>query len=383
MEELSSEFEGLSVGKREYNFKTLLNSNKEYTSWRLQNFALNSKEIGTIVKFHKTGRYIVNDETYRPVLKKNICSYIDNPSQIKNIKKSYIGHNLLTGFETYVPLTWDKLNDLDGLLKFIEDWNTNNNSCISGDFEFTIISLRHHFIDLLMVPFQTTGVSLIATYHNGMILLSEDRASGRKFTGIHSRNLGIKQICYTGFELENILVENYVSDDNFYSIVEHIWSKNIKVILQCEMDSYNPVKNTYTEIKSSVNFNLKNEVHRRKLLRMWIQTSLIPESDLIIGFRDPYNNQLLSLKNYERVDIYNKLFQTRNNSNGFKRFYDFNGSIAVQWSNFILPKICELIKAQLQGNSTQSFRLKVGANLQISLISLKKSPKGLIPEWFE
>lgn len=387
-DELTADISKLSLqhgSQNTVNCKGFVHSNVSHFPSVPCKFFQESREIGTFTRMVSSGKYLFDDKLGLRPLKDDICEYIHNPAKnASKIKTQYLGYDLLNGFEDYIPLSEDELNSMDGILNFIGNWEEKNGKKYGLENKFTIVSNRHHLIDLIMCPFSPEEANLIVTYLDGLLIISSDKSKPKEDSGIRSKDTRVRKLCYTGFELENLVTKGKVDSPGmhtcFYSIVENKLTEDVSLLLQAEMDSYNPKTDNYVELKCSVNFQLKNSNHRRKLLRMWIQTGLVPRTDLLVGFRDPYYNQLDALKPYTRDEIYKK-FSTRN-LNGNRKYYNFNSTIAVQWSHHVIAKITELVDKNLTDEPLQSFKLTLTRDLQLSLTKLANTPAGLIPEKF-
>ena len=145
------------------------------------------------------------------------------------------------------------------------------------------------------------------------------------------------------------------------------------------MDSYNPTLETYTEIKCFSKVKISSPVHRRKLLKTWLQTSLVPSSDIIIGTRDPYTGTLENIEHFTRK----KLLERFNNRNiqPFDNYYNFNARLAVEWLQFCVESICTLVsKNRDHANrpNIQSFRVTIDKNHNIHINALDSTPQNVV-----
>ncbi|CDO94195.1 unnamed protein product [Kluyveromyces dobzhanskii CBS 2104] len=324
--------------------------------------------------------YVVGDSkmwdatSNKPKLKPEVCDYIKSSNwKSPAIRDSFVGFDLTKGYDEYVPLPRDILNSVDILTEAYERYE----KALNKD-KTTFISLRHHLIDIIMCPFQNEPVSLIMTVlPDKNILISVDKSKSKP-NGIHDvANPHARKICYTGFALEDLLTEptnsSGVSDHElFYSIVRGSVDNDIDLFFQAEIDSINTTTDTYTEIKSSVHFRMSNTYHRRKLLRMWIQTTLLPKSDLLIGFRNCYSNELEQLKAYKIQDIYNKV-SNRSLVNKPGKFYRFNPNIANDWFHYIFKVIRIHLLSMSQETPSKSFKVLIDANLTLSIQPISPS----------
>ncbi|CAG99136.1 Dxo1p [Kluyveromyces lactis] len=319
--------------------------------------------------------YIINDATLlwneasrKPRLRPEVCTYIkDSKWENKAVKDSFIGIDLTKGYDDYVPLDRNVLNSLVILKEAYQRYEKTLNP-----EKTTFVSLRHHIIDIIMCPFLDEPLSLLMTVQpDKNILISVDKSKDKP-NGIHeTRNSFNKKICYTGFALEDLLIESpteghILEHELYYSIVHGSLNDEIDLLIQAEMDSINTLTDTYTEIKSSVHFKLGNTYHRRKLLRMWIQTNLLPKSDLLIGFRNSYSNELEQLKAYKIQDIYHKI----NNSSIVGKpgkFYKFNPNVANDWFQHIFQVLKQNLLLLSQESTSTTFKVQIDTNLTLSI----------------
>lgn len=321
-----------------------------------------------------------NSLSTKPALRKEICNFIAQNKWDDDISKNrFIGSNLTEGYEDYVPLPQEVLDSVDLLMQAYDKYNEG----LDTMNKTTFISLRHHIIDIIMCPFQNETVSLIMTVlPDRNILISVDK-SQCKPNGIHQlTDPNIRKICYTGFALENLLIDSSENENDsqehelYYSFVRGIINDDVEIFFQAEMDSYNPLTNSYTEIKSSVNFNLNNAYHRKKLLRMWVQTNLLPRSDLLIGFRNPYSNELEQLRPYKIQDIYQKV-NNRSILGRPGKFFRYNAVVARDWFHHIFSILKTNLLSLAEPDKLSSFKVQLDPNLNLSITPTTQSIKDL------
>lgn len=289
-------------------------------------------------------------------------------------KIPYLGVNLYDGYEDYIPMSPKLLDDSTGCFEYIKHWEAQGTKKYN-EGKITVISPRHHIVELVMALFQTDSVAIICTYvGGGRILFSEDQSMSTAKTGIHSSNLMTKKICYSGFSFEDKLKASEGTNDSpFFSIVEGELNDRITLLLRCEMDAYNKVKGCYTELKCFTKLKMHNIHHRRKLLKTWVQIGLIPSSDLIVGTRGTQAGELEDLLWFSKESLYRKV----NNSSlpSYHSFANFNADIAVQWFHHCIESICDLIMNNITKSSLQSFKITIDAGRNISIKKLSKVPK--------
>ncbi|AGO14197.1 AaceriAER404Cp [[Ashbya] aceris (nom. inval.)] len=336
-----------------------------------------SREVGTA--FRRGLSYDMDDKRNLPLLNDDICEYISDRSKSKLI--GYVGSDLSVGSDTFQPVTREELNCLHGLLKFIDKWEADNAATYSSRAKFTIVSPRHHILDILMAPFGSEACQLVFTAHRGLLFITP--APCQKQTGINSPSSAIRKICYTGFELERLLTANSGAESgSFYSLIEARLESDIKLLLQCEMDAYNPKRRKYTEIKSSIDFNVRNVQHRRKLLRIWAQTALLPATDLLVGFRDPSLHVLKTLVPYTVDQIAQKL-HIRDLARSHAASFNFNPEVAKDWIHYAIREICERLSILVNATSPspQSFLVEIDKNLQMKIKSTPVDYSEVFGNW--
>ena len=122
---------------------------------------------------------------------------------------------------------------------------------------------------------------------------------------------------------------------------------------------------------------MKSPQHRKKLLKTWLQTGLCPESDIIIGIRDPADGILHDILQYTRTALYRK-FNNRNLT-PFNKDFNYNANIAVEWTHHCLKSVSRLVKLNIdQGiQAPQSFKIKIDSLHNISIRKLQSTPHGV------
>ncbi|CUS21817.1 LAQU0S04e01486g1_1 [Lachancea quebecensis] len=333
------------------------------------------KEVGTMTHWVDSDEFELGCSQGAPRLKRDLGLFTITGKLAKT--NSYVGHDLLEHYDEFQPLTPNQLEDMSGVFEFLSKWEGNHGSPFNSDSEFTIVCSRHNLIDLIMAPFSDEDVHFNVQYVNGYLHISPDKQFQKKDVGIYSRESNIRKICYTGFELENLVTETPTGarKSAFYSLVQGKLSKNIKFLFKAEMDCFNPAKRSYTEIKCTTGLRVKSAFHRRKLLRMWVQTSLVPSTDLLIGIRDPYYHQLSSFERYTRQELYQK-FNNRNLS-VLKKKYNYNANISVQWFRHLVKRICQTIGPYVEKApaETMNFKLILTKKLDLELRKLDTPSK--------
>ncbi|SCU79836.1 LADA_0B03444g1_1 [Lachancea dasiensis] len=308
-------------------------------------------------------------------LKPDMSKFIQDGSRCH--VSNYFGHDLLTHYDQFIPLATDQLENMQGIQNFI-----NQSGSVKKDEKLTIICSRHNLVELIMSPFSNQDVCLSAVYSNGVLHLFPDKLASRQATGIHSNDERMRKLCYTGFELENLVTTPAHSQEKtvFYSIVRGRIDSHLECLFKAEIDCVDPTTGIYTEIKCSAGIKPQNSYHRQKLLRMWVQTSLIPRTTLLVGIRDPYYNQLTSFERYTRGQLYRKF----NNSNlkFIRQNYNCNANISVQWFHHIMKVIqscvCQYVVAQGSDDSPLSFKISLSKDLLLRIRKLKNKPPGSI-----
>ncbi|CAR24444.1 Dxo1p [Lachancea thermotolerans CBS 6340] len=339
------------------------------------------KEIGTMTHWIDSDKFELGRKQSAPHLKKDLGLFTITKKLAKT--NSYVGHDLLEHYDDFQPLTPNQLEDMSGVFEFLNKWEGDHGKPYSSGSDFTIVCSRHNLIDLIMAPFSDEDVHFNVKYINGYLHIFPDKQFQKKDDGIYSSESNIRRICYTGFELEDLVTETQpgAPKSAFYSLVQGKISKNIKLLFKAEMDCFNPAKRSYTEIKCTTGLKVKSAFHRRKLLRMWVQTSLVPSTDLLIGLRDPYYHQLSSFECYTRQELYQK-FNNRNLSL-LKKKYNYNANISVQWFRHLVKRLCQTITPYVEKTPTEavSFKLTLTKQLELRLRKIetpstaKESPK--------
>lgn len=332
------------------------------------------QEVATITHLLDTDEFLLDDKLGMPELVQDLCEFTES-GKLAN-KGKYIGHDLLDHFDEYVPITPKQLEDMAGVQAFLERWKQLHGRSFCDNADFTIVCSRHNLIDLIMMPFSDEDVHLKIQFSNGYLNLSPDAQYQKTDQGIHSGDTKIKKICYTGFELENLITATSKPDvrSSFYSLVEGKLGDGIKLLLKAEMDCFNSSTRSYTEIKCSSGLKVKSTYHRRKLLRMWVQTSLVPSTNLLVGIRDPYYHQLTSFECYTRSQLYRKFNNQR--LTVMRKNYNYNATISVQWFRHVIQQLCQMIKPFIEKGSKEevNFRLTLRKNLTIKLRKMPETP---------
>lgn len=294
-------------------------------------------------------------------------------------KLPYLGCDLYEGHENYKPLSSSELDSSRCCFRYIDriEKRKIRNFCKDN---VTIISPRHHIVDLVMALFHDNEVSIICTnLGKGKILFSEDKSASQE-SGLCSKNPMTRKICYSGLALEDKLTTSHDGKKGpFYSVVEGKLDHRITLLLRCEMDAFNPITETYTELKCFAKLNAQENAHRRKLLKTWIQIGLIPNSDLIIGTRDPQAGQLEDLTWYTRESLRKKFDNASIPQND--RYFNFSPTIAVEWCYHCISSICELIMDNSDSSiddpfpEHESFKVTIDKSHSISVKKLTKVPR--------
>ena len=351
-----------------------------------------------IFEFHREVAIYNGNELYRDpststrsMLVENLKPDIARISKLKlserrKVINRYLGADLYDGWVDYEPMSRELLDTAVPCLEFLR--NTEQNEHSTTATPFTIVTARHHLVNIAMSLFADKSVgkfSIICTLIGDVLMFSEDISDPKTLKeGLYTDNEQLFRICYSGIALEALLTksESTISrkEGPSFSIVQGILPKsNINIILRCEMDSYNPTLETYTEIKCFSKVKISNPVHRRKLLKTWLQTSLIPSTDIIIGTRDPYTGTLENIEQFTRE----KLLERFNNRNipPLDSYYNFNAQLAVEWLQFCVKSICTLVSKNRDNANhpgTQSFRITIDKNHNIHINVLDSTPQNVV-----
>ncbi|KOH01190.1 Dxo1p DI49_0546 [Saccharomyces eubayanus] len=347
-----------------------------------------SKEVAL---FTDSQLYAATRKDVVPNLKKDISHLYESPLlEARKLKTPYLGHDLFSNIAELVPMTISELDSVAPCISYIEDWRLNNpGKPFKIGKKFTVVTTRHHIVDLTMHPFDRRNKhkSLIATYMgNGFISLSRNPKYDHQISkeGIYSGDPNIKKICYSGFELENCLTENTKNSRSsaskcpVFSIVESKLSEDIGLLMRCEMDAFNPVSKTNTELKCFGPLSMQNSNHRKKLLKTWIQTGLLPNSDIMIGLRDSYSGQLLDIQWCSRESLFRKINHPGLPLN--KKEMNYNAKVAVEWCNHCIKSTCDLVEANISHyncDKPESFEINIDANGTIIITKLITIPRNV------
>ncbi|QLG72066.1 hypothetical protein HG535_0C04200 [Zygotorulaspora mrakii] len=288
-------------------------------------------------------------------------------------KRKFLGANLYSDYENHNPPTLQELDDATPCFQYYNKLRSTSSFSLShlSDEVQTILSPRHHIVEMVMSLFDGDEFSMICTtFGSGKILFSLDNTR-KKMLPAGSDNR-MKKMAYTGIALERALTHNDTRP--YFSIVEgFIKEKDVNLILRCEMDAINELKNMYTELKCYSKLNLHNIHHRRKMLKTWVQISLIPQSDLIIGLRDQ-GGILRDLLWYSREKLYADLTNPSLPRN--KRYKDFNPNVAVAWFHHCIHAITQnLLHCTNDITPSQSFKVVFYTNHAIKINQLNSVPR--------
>ncbi|CCF58533.1 hypothetical protein KAFR_0E03820 [Kazachstania africana CBS 2517] len=375
-------FHGLSLGSGKTQktpivspFKRFQHRSIAYFPNHPANFFQISREVAT----YHDGRIYEPNETSQdilPLLNKDISKIAQGVSAIdaRKYKVKYIGSDLYQGFENFESMSREELDSALPCFAYIKKWEAHHHCKYTENKKYTIVSARHHIVNLIMSIFDTSKETIVnSTYlGNGLLTFSQDTSDPMTMNeGIFTKNKNLKKICYSGFALEDLLTKS--QKEPLFSITENQLDDNITLLLRCEMDAYNQLTQNYTELKCYAPLKMASPQHRKKLLKTWIQTGVLPSSDLMFGIRSPYNGELLDIEWYSRDGLYRR-FNNRNLPEN-KKSLNFNANIAVEWSHHCIKTICELISDNLQGDAPQAFQIKVDTFRNISIRNLSKIPQ--------
>ncbi|CCD23602.1 Dxo1p NDAI_0B05690 [Naumovozyma dairenensis CBS 421] len=352
-----------------------------------------------VALYHNKQLYSSDDTNLIPQLEPAIAK-LANPScslnEARDLKLPYLGSDLYDGYESFIPMDPDELDSIEPCFKYIESWELQNKHDYQLGNKFTIVSARHHIVEMTMCIFNKRKMDdfiLNVTYKggsNGMLLFSRD-VNKKDDGGIYSKDGVVRKISYSGFALEDLLTTNkndhnadnsdvtlVGGDKAVFAIIENKLNDDISLLLRCEMDSYNPVNKCFTEMKCFARLKMNNHNHRRKLLKAWVQTGVIPNSDILIGIRDPMFGELNDIEWFSRMNLYRQI----NNRNlpEAKLDLNYNAEIAVQWSQHCIKSICKLVDESIDKtrlNTSQSFQIRINASRAIQIKKLKSVPNNV------
>lgn len=366
-------------------FHTFQHSELNYFPEETDVFLEDCTEVAT----YQNGCLFTKDSSKKPIYPcLQILAALIAENRNTKSKLPYIGCDLYEGHERYKPLSSGELDSSMGCFQYIRKWERRKISSYNGG-NITVISPRHHVVDLIMALYGDDEVSIICTnMGKGKLLFSEDK-SKEVVNGVQSKNPMTRKICYSGFALEDKLTMSHEDRVGpFYSIVEGKINDKITMVLRCEMDAYNPIFERYTELKCYNKLNVQETSHRRKLLKTWVQIGLIPNSDLIIGTRDTQLGQLKDLTWFSKETLYQKFNNTSIACN--KKYFNFNANIAIEWCYHCIESICDLVMSNSVSSlddpyaEHESFKVIVDKSHNIVIRKLTKVPKHVqIPKFFQ
>ncbi|CEP60656.1 Dxo1p LALA0_S01e15940g [Lachancea lanzarotensis] len=377
---LVSQLEGLRLADRatewEINCKSFKHTHPSQMSPQPRSFFTDVEELCGLTQVLDQDKFTLNCRDGLALLKDDVSCFVRDGS--RSSVSNYIGHDMLENYDTFTPVSVDQLEDMRGMQQFIAQRNDKDKKS-----KLTVVCSRHNMIDLIMAPFSDQDIHLNAIHYDGYLYLFPDRQAGAGSMGINSEDPRTRKICYTGFELEHLVTKAKEPTESsaFYSIVCGKIDSDLECLFKAEMDALEPVSNTYTEIKCSTGLKTKSSHHRKKLLRMWIQTSLIPSTTLLIGLRDPYYNQLTTFERYTRAQLYRKFNNT--NLKFLPQKYNYNANVSIEWFRHLFKAIQKLVEANLvpdtpEARSHTSFKLTVTKTLMLKLRKLDKMPPNTI-----
>ncbi|CCH58078.1 hypothetical protein TBLA_0A02800 [Henningerozyma blattae CBS 6284] len=374
-----------------------------------------SKEVAT---YHLGNLNINTDPTIEhtkgvPCLKDDICqiagkSLLDS----KKYKAKYIGADLFKDYEKYHAMEKEPLHDPISCFKYIQYYDkkhANEKKKYGMDKEFVIITSRHHINDLVLAPFKKISdpeVSVLLTYlGDNRILLSQDYAheppDWRENKQFYN---SMRKIVNSGFAFEDLVIKDYTSSkltpsleeqqkkdpsitNNYFSVVENDISPKLTILLRSEMDGYNPLTNSYTELKCFTRLNMGSPFHRQKLLKTWVQIGQLPNSDLLVGSRDTQTGLLNDITWFSRDDLVTKCDSYYSPRLRFHQ--NTTPTNASAWYYHVLSAITSLTRDYLKktpkapSSVPVPFRLIVEKNRTITLLPLKKVPASVpIPDFY-
>lgn len=370
---------------------------------KLEPFFQDSKNVAS----YSNGKLFTGEDNSTkskiPVLNNDIARLANTRSAYdrKALVKTYIGYDLFEPFNGTIPLmSEDLLNTPLPCFEYMMNWETTNNQDnkqYGQDYKYVIISARHHIIDMAMTLFDYNKprhhrwncVLLKGKY----IVISMDTNTNRKTNMMDPSKMSLmdQKRCNSGFEFENLLTgvkkSSDVSCDNdnpiisscVFSIVENKLDEDILLLLRSEMDAYNGITKSYSELKCYGPLSMGNVYHRYKLLKTWIQTELVPNCDVIIGTRENYSGLLIDINQYSKEKFYQKL---NNRDSKLSRKYNLN--IAKAWTKHCIKSIVKLIDMSITKGKfenivsrAQPFQLIIDNKRNISIKRLQRVPSNL------
>lgn len=324
----------------------------------------------------------VNRETrsnVMPILKSDVSSLRDSSGfQKSEIKKKYRGADLYKDLDQFQLMDPTLLDSVVPCMEYIKTLRDNDGESHNED-EITIVSARHHIVDIGMSLFNLyakTDTSILCAYtKSGYLIFHEDTSkTDNSEQGVNSKDPMLRKICMSGFAFENLVTEHRDSKSPVFSVVKGKINSKINLLLRCEIDAYNSELDIYTELKCYSSLRITNSNHRKKLLRTWLQTGLCPPSDIVIGIRNSSDGILHDVCGYSRSDLYHYY------NNPYLRVLDkdfnYNTNIAVQWTHFCLKSIRKLVLDLVdRGNdSCQPFQVTIDKRHNIHVRKLKNIP---------
>lgn len=302
----------------------------------------------------------IRDEPTIPTLDKDLSELGRNNTI--DYKRKFLGADLYLDHQNHKPMTAELLEDISPCIQYCNEAPSEKSKII--------ISPRHHIVDLIMSFFHDDGFSIVCThFDNGKLLFSFD--SSRKPSRVNKNDVMLKKIMYSGIALERELTHK--NSLPYFSIVEASVDSDTGILLRCEMDAINELKDTYTELKCFGKLNFNNIHHRRKMLKTWVQISLIPQSDLIVGLRDQ-GGILRDLLHFSRKDLYADLSNPSLPRN--RRYGNFNPNIAVAWFHHCIDAIVSsIMKNSKNSREPESFKVDIENRGTIKLVKLDKVPQ--------
>lgn len=165
---------------------------------------------------------------------------------------------------------------------------------------------------------------------------------------------------------------NYDSKGPVFAIVEHDLP-SLQVLVRCELDSYNDLQNMFTELKCFSPLKRGNDYHRLKLLKAWIQTGFLPQSDVLIGERDTSSGTLLDIYHYKRSEL-RQVFDSIDLPPR-KKYTNFDANVACSWYRYCLQSIVNLVQVKVvDAYEHKFFRLTLSPSRDMELKPLRNKP---------
>ncbi|KAL6940720.1 hypothetical protein ACO0QE_004633 [Hanseniaspora vineae] len=315
-------------------------------------------------------------------------SFQNDPMKLsKQCFKRYIPSNLENGFQSYIPISPYELvspkSFVEFLIKYEQKYKIPLNKSTAEKKDFLYVTRRHHLTSLASSLFLNESTQMDLVLFDGLLILHEGRPD---FGGIHSSDQKLAHMCYHGFALENLLTKDTQPDNegHYYIYNKCILDNGKEIFLQAELDAMlDSSEKVFAELKCTVPLNPYSSFHAMKLLKMWLQTGFLPNTELVLGIRKrPDMNILRHIKNYKRSDIFDML-KSFNDKNPNRGSYYYNPLLACEWLNHVTNTIDTTLKDHLAGSNPivpVAFRLTIDKYKNLKIDSLEEVPENVITD---